>query len=103
MSILHLALFLTLDLTISTIEILYEEIDAESARRNVEYVKKKLYKLFEKYKNNHLPTLEEQGKISQPSFVAPSNESARNNEDGIPQGAKQVNASTFGVDYNVID
>ncbi|MED6119897.1 hypothetical protein PIB30_015847 [Stylosanthes scabra] len=55
---------------------MYEEIDANAAKGTVESVEKKLYKLFEKYDNNPLSTIEEKGTISQPSFVTPSTSSA---------------------------
>nr|XP_029150771.1 zinc finger BED domain-containing protein RICESLEEPER 2-like [Arachis hypogaea] len=47
-------------LKISILELMYEEIDAETAKEKVEHVKKKLYKLFEKYDKNSLSTVEAQ-------------------------------------------
>ena len=63
-------------LKISTLELMYEEIDAETAKGKVEHVKKKLYKLFEKYDKNSLPTVQAQGPSNQSSSMAYTPESA---------------------------
>ncbi|XP_025608039.1 zinc finger BED domain-containing protein RICESLEEPER 2-like [Arachis hypogaea] len=63
-------------LKISTLELMYEEIDAETAKGKVEHVKKKLYKLFEKYDKNSLPTVQAQGPSIQSSSMAHTPESA---------------------------
>ncbi|RYR50204.1 hypothetical protein Ahy_A07g036794 [Arachis hypogaea] len=63
-------------LKISTLELMYEEIDAETAKGKVEHVKKKLYKLFEKYDKNSLPIVQAQGPSIQSSSMAHTPESA---------------------------
>ncbi|XP_057723625.1 zinc finger BED domain-containing protein RICESLEEPER 1-like [Arachis stenosperma] len=63
-------------LKISTLELMYEEIDVETAKGKVEHVKKKLYKLFEKYDKNSLPTVQAQGPSNQSSSMAHTPESA---------------------------
>nr|XP_025684932.1 zinc finger BED domain-containing protein RICESLEEPER 1-like [Arachis hypogaea] len=63
-------------LKFSTLELMYEEIDAETAKGKVELVKKKLYKLFEKYDKNSLPTVQAQGPSIQSSSMAHTPESA---------------------------
>ncbi|XP_057728680.1 zinc finger BED domain-containing protein RICESLEEPER 2-like [Arachis stenosperma] len=61
---------------ISTLELMYEEIDAETAKGKVEYVKKKLYKFFKKYDKNSLPIVEAHGHSIQSSSMAHTPESA---------------------------
>ncbi|XP_025662097.1 zinc finger BED domain-containing protein RICESLEEPER 1-like [Arachis hypogaea] len=63
-------------LKISTLELMYEEIDAETAKGKVEQVKKKLYKFFEKYDKNSPPTVEAQGPSIQSSSMTHTPESA---------------------------
>ncbi|XP_057734193.1 zinc finger BED domain-containing protein RICESLEEPER 1-like [Arachis stenosperma] len=63
-------------LKISTLELMYEEIDVETAKGKVEHVKKKLYKLFEKYDKNSLPTVQAQGPSNQSSSMTHTPESA---------------------------
>ncbi|XP_015958286.1 zinc finger BED domain-containing protein RICESLEEPER 1-like [Arachis duranensis] len=63
-------------LKISTLELMYEEIDTETAKRKVEQVKKKLYKLFKKYDKNSPPTVEAQEPIIQSSSMTHTPESA---------------------------
>ncbi|XP_072058124.1 zinc finger BED domain-containing protein RICESLEEPER 1-like [Arachis hypogaea] len=63
-------------LKISTLELMYEEIDTETAKGKVEQVKKKLYKLFEKYDKNSPPTVEAQGPSIQSSSMTHTPESA---------------------------
>ncbi|XP_020969587.1 zinc finger BED domain-containing protein RICESLEEPER 1-like [Arachis ipaensis] len=61
---------------ISTLELMYEEIDAETAKEKVEHVKKKLYKPFEKYDKNSPPAVEAQGPSIQSSSMTHTPESA---------------------------
>ncbi|XP_057730214.1 zinc finger BED domain-containing protein RICESLEEPER 1-like [Arachis stenosperma] len=62
---------------IFTLELMYEEIDAKTAKGKVEHMKKKLYKLFEKFDKNSLSTVEAQGPSIQSSSMVHTPESVR--------------------------
>ncbi|RYR53493.1 hypothetical protein Ahy_A06g028639 [Arachis hypogaea] len=58
-----------------TLEIMYEEIDVKTTKGKMEHVKKKLYKIFEKYDKNFLLTVDAQGSSIQSSSMVHTPES----------------------------